>query len=191
MALTTLDEKTALVALDLINAVAAIPTQPYTAAEVITRTAELAAEFRTHGAPVVLVRVDANPGAPGRTEAATGSRSRAMPEGAGLIVDALAGHPEDIVVLKRNWGAFHGTDLDLHLRRRGITQVVLTGIATSIAVESTARAAHEHGYNVTLATDAMSDLDSAAHQHSVERVFPRLGESGTTAEILELFAKTR
>lgn len=68
---------------------------------------------------------------------------------------------------------------------------MLTGIATSIGVESTARTAHEHGYHVTLATDAMTDADGDAHLNSVERIFPRLGETGTTAEILELLAKTR
>ena len=67
---------------------------------------------------------------------------------------------------------------------------MLTGIATSIGVESTARAAHEHGYHVTLATDAMRDLDAVSHAHSIERIFPRLGETGTSAEILELLAKT-
>ena len=102
------------------------------------------------------------------------------------IVDQLAGHPEDIIVTKRNWGAFYGTDLDVHLRRRGITQIVLTGIATSIGVESTARAAYEHGYNVTLATDAMTDLSADSHDHALTRIFPRLGETGTTAEIIAL-----
>ena len=87
---------------------------------------------------------------------------------------------------KRNWGAFHGTDLDVQLRRRGVTQVVIGGIATSMGVESTARAAHEHGYHVTLATDAMADMSAATHQNSVERIFPRLGQTGTTDEILAL-----
>ena len=89
-----------------------------------------------------------------------------------------------------NWGAFHGTDLDVQLRRRGVTQIVLGGIATSMGVESTARAAHEHGYHVTLATDAMADRSADMHQHSVENVFPRLGETGTTDEILALLATT-
>jgi nicotinamidase-related amidase len=125
---------------------------------------------------------------PGRTELTRPAGT--PPEGWDQIIDALAGHPEDIVVTKRNWGAFYGTDLDLQLRRRGITQVVFTGIATSIGVESSARAAHEHGYHVTLATDAMTDLNEEAHQNSLERIFPRLGETGTTSEVLELLAKT-
>lgn len=103
-----------------------------------------------------------------------------------MLVDALTGHDEDVVVTKRNWGAFYGTDLDLQLRRRGVTQIVLAGIATSIGVESTARAAHEHGYHVTIATDAVADMSEEAHRNSVERIFPRLGETGTTAEIIAL-----
>ncbi|GAA3366521.1 hypothetical protein GCM10020366_70460 [Saccharopolyspora gregorii] len=95
------------------------------------------------------------------------------------------------MVTKRNWGAFHGTDLDVQLRRRGVTQIVLGGIATSLGVESTARAAHEHGYHVTLATDAMTDLDAEAHRNSLERIFPRLGETGTTDEVVDLFESTR
>ncbi len=75
---------------------------------------------------------------------------------------------------------------DRELRRRGVTQLVLGGIATSIGVESTARAAYEHGYHVILATDAMTDLDADAHRNSLQRIFPRLGETGTTEEALTL-----
>ncbi|GAA3833962.1 hydrolase [Streptomyces coacervatus] len=192
MTVTALDPRTALVAIDLQAGIVPAPVQPHTGAEVVTRTAELAEAFRAHDLPVVLVRVSfADDGAdavPGRTEAPRPGGTR--PEGWDVVVGELTGHPGDIAVTKRNWGAFHGTDLDVQLRRRGVTQIVLTGIATSIGVESTARAAHEHGYHVTLATDAMSDIDPEAHRGSVERIFPRLGETGTTAEILELLAKT-
>ncbi|MCX4649057.1 MULTISPECIES: hydrolase [unclassified Streptomyces] len=193
MALTTLDARTALVVIDLQKGIVGAPTIPYTGAEVVARSVELADAFRSHGLPVVLVRVsaaaDGADAVPGRNE--TQGRTGARPEGWDVIVDELSGHPEDITVTKRNWGAFFGTDLDLQLRRRGITQVVMTGVATSIGVESSARAAHEHGYHVTLATDAMTDLDVEAHRNSVERIFPRLGETGTTQEITELLAKTR
>jgi nicotinamidase-related amidase len=193
MAVTTLDPHTALVLIDLQNGIVANPhVAPHPAAEVVTRASRLAGAFRERGLPVVLVRVtqaaDGSDATPGRIDG--GSRSRAWPEGWDIIVDELAGHPEDITVTKRNWGAFHGTDLDLQLRRRGVTQIVLAGVATSIGVESTARAAHEHGYHVTLATDAMSDLDVDAHRNSIEKIFPRLGETGTTAEIIDLLEKT-
>jgi nicotinamidase-related amidase len=94
-------------------------------------------------------------------------------------------------VTKIRWGAFQGTSLDAHLRDLGVTQVVLAGVATSIGVESTARAAHEHGYHVVLATDAMTDTSPDAHANSIERIFPRLGETATTSEVLEMLDKTR
>ena len=59
-------------------------------------------------------------------------------------------------------------------------------MATSIGVESTARQAHELGLNVTLATDAMTDLDTGAHANSLNWIFPRLGESGATQDFLSL-----
>ncbi|MFJ6125382.1 hydrolase [Streptomyces griseoviridis] len=190
MTVTALDPRTALVVIDLQAGIAGLPVQPYPAADVIARSAELADAFRARGLPVVLVRVsfaaDGSDAPTGRTEIA--GSGHALPEGWDVIVDELSGHPEDITVTKRNWGAFHGTDLDVQLRRRGITQIVLTGIATSIGVESTARAAYEHGYHVTLATDAMADRSAEAHRASVEQLFPRLGETGTTEEILALLA---
>ncbi|WP_433714217.1 hydrolase [Nocardia sp. CA-084685] len=193
MPVTTLDERTALVVIDLQHGIVSAPRQPHSAAAVVENSAALAHAFREHDLSVVLVRVSFAPDgadqAKGRNEFPfPGARP---PEGWDRIVDEITGHPEDIHVTKRNWGAFYGTDLDLQLRRRGITQIVLAGIATSIGVESTARAAHEHGYHVTLATDAMTDSDAEAHQHSISKIFPRLGETGSTAEIIELLAATR
>ncbi|GAA3579381.1 hydrolase [Amycolatopsis ultiminotia] len=188
MPVSTVDPSAALVVIDLQNGLLGLSGAPHALSEVLARSAGLAEAFRARGLPVVLVRVsasaDGGDAVPGRTETPRGAQSR--PEGWDQIADELSGHPEDIVVTKRNWSAFYGTDLDLHLRRRGVTQIVLTGVATSIGVESTARAAHEHGYHVTLATDAMTDRDPAAHDNSVRKIFPRLGETGTTEEIIRL-----
>jgi nicotinamidase-related amidase len=68
---------------------------------------------------------------------------------------------------------------------------VMAGVATSIGVESTARQAYELGFNVTLAVDAMTDLSAETHHNAITRIFPRLGETGTTAEIVALLDKTR
>lgn len=188
MTVTTLDEKSALVVIDLQNGIVASPTQPSTAGEVVARTVALADTFRARGSLVVLVRVshapDGSDAAPGRVDVVRPARPR--PEGWDRVVDELAGHAEDVVVTKRNWGAFYGTDLDLQLRRRGITQIVLTGIATSMGVESTARAAHEHGYHVAVVSDAVADMDLANHERAVAAIFPRLGQVGTTDEVLAL-----
>jgi nicotinamidase-related amidase len=66
-----------------------------------------------------------------------------------------------------------------------------TGVATSIGVESTARHAYEHGFHVTLAVDAMTDMSPDVHINSITRIFPRLGETGTTQEIIDLLDKAR
>ena len=193
MPVTTLDERTALVVIDLQLGIVSAPLVPHSAADVIASSTALAHTFREHGLSVLLVRVsfaaDGGDVIKGRNEFPHPEGT--PPQGWDQIVDDLTGHPDDIHVTKRNWGAFYGTDLDLQLRRRGITQIVLAGIATSIGVESTARAAYEHGYHVTLAVDAMTDIDADAHQHSLTKIFPRLGETGSTAEILELLAQTR
>ena len=185
MPATALDQKTALVVIDLQKGVVAMPTAP-PAGEVVAQAARLAAAFRRRGLPVVLVNVAGV--APGRAEAPRPDVS-AFPADWSDLVPELGAQPGDHRVTKRSWGAFTGTDLLEFLKREGVTQIVLTGVATSIGVESTARQAHELGFNVTLATDAMTDLRPEAHANSVGRIFPRLGETATTDEILALVAR--
>ncbi|KOG88735.1 isochorismatase family protein [Streptomyces varsoviensis] len=181
MTATTLDANTALVLIDLQKGITALPTfSPAT--DVVARSAELAAAFRARGLPVVLVNVTG--GAPGRTQAGVGGGE--LPADWAELVPEIDQRPGDITVTKQQWGAFYGTGLDLELRRRGITQVVLAGIATSIGVESTARAAHEHGYHVTIVTDAVTDMDADAHRNSIEKIFPRLGELDSTKAVIGL-----
>jgi nicotinamidase-related amidase len=140
----------------------------------------LADAFRARGLPVVLVTVSGV--APGRTESPP--RLGELPPGfTDLVLDR---HSGDIVVSKRTWGAFATTDLERQLRALGVTQVVVTGIATGTGVEATARQAYEAGFNVTLAVDAMTDPRAEAHDYSIAKVFPRLGETGITADILHL-----
>ena len=184
MALTTLDATSALVVIDLQKGIVGLPTV-HPIAGVIERAATLAAAFRRRGLPVVLVNVTG--GAPGRVEAARTALAPA-PDWAELVAE-LRPEPGDAIVTKRTWGAFHGTSLDADLRARGVTQIFLAGVATSIGVESTARSAYERGYNVVLVTDAMTDRDAGAHQNSVERIFPRLGETTTTDAVLDILGE--
>jgi nicotinamidase-related amidase len=102
------------------------------------------------------------------------------------LIAELTRQPRDQVGTKHTPGAFTNTDRDGHLKALGVTQVVVVGVATSNGVEVTARQAYELGYNVTLATDAMTDGRDGAHAHSVTRVFPRIGETGTTQQIIDL-----
>ncbi|WEH39869.1 isochorismatase family protein [Streptomyces sp. AM 2-1-1] len=181
MTATTLDAKTALVVIDLQKGILDLPII-HSGEEIVARAARLAEAFRAKDLPVVLVHVTGS--APGRNETA-GPRGE-LPADWADLVPGLGRQESDLVVTKRQWGAFYGTDLDLQLRRRGVTQIVLLGVATSIGVESTARFAHEYGYHVTIVTDAISDMDAGAHANSVEKIFPRLGETATTDEVITL-----
>jgi nicotinamidase-related amidase len=182
MPLTELDDTCALIAIDLQKGIVGIPSVHPTG-EIIARSAQLARAFRERGLPVVLVNVSGM--APGRTD--SGRPKFSFPPDWTELVPELEQHPGDHIVTKQRWGAFLGTALDDYLRRRGVTQVVLTGVATSAGVESTARSAYDLGYNVTLVVDAMTDRDADAHRHCVEKIFPRLGETATTEDLLKRF----
>ncbi len=179
--ITTLDPKTALIVIDLQKGILSFPTvQPI--AEMVERAAALADVFRQRGLPVVLVNVTG--GAPGRAEQSR--RLGELPAGWADFAPELNQQPEDFVVTKRTWGAFTNTELEAHLKKLNVTQVVILGVATSAGVESTARHAHELGFNVTLAVDAMTDMNLDAHNNSIARIFPKLGETGTTQEIVDV-----
>ena len=182
MALTTLDPNTALVVVDLQKGIIGLPAI-HPIADVIGQTRALADAFRARGLPVVLVNVDGR--APGRTEQPPG-QTGTRPEGWTDLVPELNQQPHDIVMTKRTWGAFASTDLEAQLKTLGVTQVVIAGVATGTGVEATARQAYEQGLNVTLAVDAMTDMRPEAHDYSIKNVFPRLGETGTSQEIIDL-----
>ena len=184
MPVTTLDPQTALIIVDLqkgiVEMAGAEAVEP-----VIHNSRRLADEFRSRGLPVILVNVAG--GAPGRTEQQR--PTQAFPADWTELLPELGQAPTDICVTKHSWGAFANTDLEGQLKSLGVTQIVLTGIATSIGVESTARQAFEAGFNVTLAIDALADLRKEAHDCSIRYIFPRLGETGTTDEIIALLIR--
>jgi nicotinamidase-related amidase len=173
MPLTQLDPTAALIVIDLQKGIVGMPTA-HPIAEIVERNARLARAFRERGLPVVLVNVTG--AAPGRTDA--GRRAELVPE--------LEQQPGDYLVTKQRVGAFIGTSLDETLRRRGVTQVFVTGVATSGGVESTARGAHDYGYNVVVIVDAITDRSADAHDHCMQKIFPRMSETATTADVLKL-----
>jgi nicotinamidase-related amidase len=184
MTITTLDAKPALLVVDLQKGILGLPTA-HPMADIVSHGARLADAFRGRDLPVVLINVDG--GAPGRQEQPP--RVTAFPPGWTDLVPELNRRPSDHLVTKRTWGAFTNTDLENHLRRSGVTQVVIAGVATTSGVESTARHAYELGFNVALAVDAMTDMNADAHHNSITRIFPRLGETGTTAEFIDLLTE--
>jgi nicotinamidase-related amidase len=193
--ITALDKNTALVVIDLQDGVVKMNTA-HPGAAIVRQSARLVEAFRRAGLPIVIVNVVPF-GAPGgkvRTQApglpkdeASQKQMRAAMEAAGFfnIVPELGARPEDIYVTKKTWNAFYDTDLENRLRELGVTNIVLCGIATSIGVEGTARAAYERGFNLSFVEDAMTDMVPAAHANSLQVIFPRLGEVGTTDAVIE------
>lgn len=180
MSITAIDEKTALILIDMQKGIVSQKTA-HPVDDVLEHAGELAGAFRRHRLPVVLVNVLG--GAPGRVQQQRPAGER--PADWAELMPQLDAQPGDHRVSKRSWGAFVNTDLAEYLRAQGVTQVVIGGVSTSIGVESTARQAYEGGFNVTLAVDAMTDSNADAHDNSVTRIFPRLGEIGTVREIVE------
>ena len=180
-------KSTALVLIDLQNGITSRVTAPHTSADVIVRAVQLADVFRARGSTVMLVRV---------AFAADGSDRLKMPVDEPMPASAMAPDwseiraevgpkPGDIVVTKHQWGAFYGTEMDLHLRRRGIKTIVIGGISTNFGVESTARDAFERAFALIFAEDAMAAMSAVAHNFAVTTIFPRLGLVRSTADILQ------
>ena len=184
----TLDPRTtALVIVDLQKGILGFPLAPHSGAAVLQVGAQLAKRFRAAGATVVLTRVtwsrnfaDAlqqpvDRPLPGPAE---------LPSGWSDFPAELEDNAGDIIITKRQWGAFHGTELDLQLRRRGIKTIVLGGIATNMGVESTARQAWEHGYEIVFAEDAISSINPELHSFAMQSIFPIIGRVRRSADIM-------
>jgi nicotinamidase-related amidase len=190
MPATALDPKTALVVIDLQKGIAAYPCV-HPMAGIIANTARLADAFRAAKLPVVLVTVaiSADGADAVRTRTETPMRFRPSAPDFSELVPELAAKPGDILITKRQPNAFFGTELDLQLRRRGITGIVLTGVSTSSGVDGTARAAYERSYNISFVSDAITDMDAATHEHVMKKVFPKHGEIDTTEKFLSLLPR--
>ncbi len=185
----TLDPTTtALLLMDLQKGIVGRETQPHPAADVVANAARLTRAFRAAGGLVVHIHVDFS--ADGKDVLSPLSDTPAMggggarPEDWAEFVPETAPTPGEIVITKRQWGAFYGTELDLQLRRRGVKTLVMVGIATNFVVESTGRDAFERGYAQVFVEDAMTSLSAEAHALTVSFIFPRLGRVRATADVL-------
>ncbi|MGW3913798.1 isochorismatase family protein [Streptomyces sp. NPDC005070] len=160
--------RTALVLVDLMERIVALPLEPNKGTEVLATAEELAESFRKTGALVVLIRVERS----GVAE---------QPPGSGLVAGLVA--EGDLEIVKRTIGGFQGTGLDERLREHGVSTLVFGGIATNLGVESTARAAGDLGYDLVFVEDAMAAFTASEHDASVRLDFPRLGTVVTAGEV--------
>src|SRR5262245_12415748 len=177
---------TALIVIDLQRGIVARPSGPHSSADVVARSARLADAFRRAGATVVLVDVAFAADRRDLREPPVDSPNppAQLPADWSEIVPEMNARESDLRIIKHQWGAFYGTELDLQLRRRGVRTIVLCGIATNFGVESTARDAWERAYEIVFAEDAMTGLTAEAHQFAIKTIFPRIGRIRATEEIL-------
>jgi nicotinamidase-related amidase len=180
---TAIDEKTALVLIDLQKGITGMVPKEYLD-QLIQNANKLISAFHEKGLPVVMVNVK-----PGGKSAQTRKEvvrpaSADSDDWADIIPD-LKNNPDDIYITKNTWSAFQNPSLDEELQKRGITQIVIGGISTSIGVEGTARDAFAKGYNIAFAKDAMKDGAPEAEERSLKYIFPRMGEVDTTDNIIE------
>ena len=181
-------KKTALVLIDLQNGIVGMNPAPHTATQVVENSRKLAEAFRANGAPVVYIRVDFNDFAKLPADQPTNLGDKPLPEVASEIAASAGFQPGDILITKRHWGAFAGTDLEQQLRSRGVDTVVLTGISTNIGVESTARQGTGLGFAFVLVEDACSSQNAEHHRFAFENIFPRLSLIRSTDEVLASLA---
>jgi len=174
--------RTALVLIDLQNGNVKRDLAPYTAEEVVGNCVLLADEVRNRGGMVIFVHVllDQLQMPPADAPLAKGT----PPEASQLAPEAQV-QATDVVVTKRQWGAFYGTDLDQLLRRRNIRTLIFGGIATNIGVESTARAALDRGYALVFAEDAMSSMQAEGHRFACENTFRIMGKVRSTRHVID------
>ena len=183
----SIDPKTtALVLIDLQNGIISGTYAPRSGAEVLETCRAVAVQFRQAGAPVVLVNVawaaDFGDALPQKVDQPPQRPERGLPKDWSSLARGLA-RTGDIRVTKRQWGAFHGTELDLQLRRRGIETIVLGGLVTNFGVESTARQAWERGYETILLKDACSAPSAELHDLAFRYIFPRIGRVTTSGAL--------
>jgi nicotinamidase-related amidase len=158
---------------------------PYTSDQVVGNCVLLSQEMRNRGGMNVFVHVLLNEMLAPPADNPLRKPGAPPPPDASQLVPEAGVEATDIVVAKRQWGAFYGTQLDQLLRRRGIRTIILGGIMTNIGVESTARAAYDRGYEIVFAEDAMSSFSAQAHNFACQNVFRIMGRVRSTEHLLQ------
>lgn len=177
--------KTALVIIDLQQGVVGMAAQPYLSSDVMQRSSQLARKFRERGATVVYVRVDMANFLMLPVDAPMRDPNAPLPPASASELAPEAGYEaRDVLITKRHWGAFAGTELEKTLKQRGVDTVVLTGISSNIGVESTARQGTGLGFAFVVVEDACSARDAEEHRFAFAKIFPRLGKVRKTEEVI-------
>jgi len=137
---------------------------------------------REKGILVVYVNASHRPGYPEITPKPS-SLSSGIAKAGGMmrgswgaeVIDELKPQAEDIIIYNYSSSAFSYTELDLILRNKGITDLVLTGLVTNWVVESTARDATNRGYNIYTLSDCCQGVNEEMHKWSLANILSAIG----------------
>lgn len=185
-------ERAALVIIDMQNDFVRVgaPLEVPDARGTITVQQRLIAEFRSRGLPVIytqfLSRETDNllwlwsPQARPDTKCCWKGFRRRYEDAQGEldcteVIDELQPERGDLRIEKYSYGAFHGTDLDGHLRTLGVKSLVVTGTVTQICVDETARGGFTHGYRTTLVSDGVSSFAPDLHAATLKNFAMKFG----------------
>ena len=187
--MNTNNQNTALLVMDMqVAIVGMLPTGNETPGNI----ANAIAYARTQNIPVIYVVVGFRPGMPEVSPNNKGFSASKARLGNGnndeftKIVDIVAPMLDDIIVTKRRYSAFTGSDLEVILRSQGIQKLVLTGISTSGVVLSTMREAVDKDYQLTVLSDGCADADEEVHCVLTTKVFPRHADVITVEEWINI-----
>lgn len=174
------NNKTALLVMDMQMGI--LGRLPQNGAEIVENVAGAIKEAREKDITVIFVRVGFQKGLPEispanksfsaiKKQLLSGDLDAFMQihSGLGMIED-------DILINKKRVSAFSGSDLEMILRAKNITHLVLTGISTSGVVLSTLRAAFDKDYQLTVLSDGCADMDEEVHQFLIQKLFPKQGD---------------
>jgi len=181
-------KKTALIAIDLQNAIVGMSTAPHTPAEVVQRNRQIADTLRTKGGLVVWVRVDINGFRWLTVDQPSPFAGKQVPEELSQLAAQNGKQDADLLITKRSWGAFAGTELEEQLTKRCIETVLLTGISTNAGVESTLREGSDRGFGFVVVEDACASQSTDEHRYAIGKIFPRLARVRSTREVLKALA---
>jgi ureidoacrylate peracid hydrolase len=102
------------------------------------------------------------------------------------IVPELSPGPGEVVIDKRRYDAFLWTDLDLVLRRSGVSRLVVAGVSTNVCVESTVRSAAQHDYEVVVAADGVAASSPVLHDSALRSLAYAFATVQPWREIVDL-----